>query len=68
MIPHFKKGQRVRLTDYAKRCGIRLRPAGNLGTVVVHSDEFVERLSVTVLPDGYKRPHTYHVDFWEPAG
>ena len=59
----FHVGQRVRLTAYARQRGIKLKSrAGDRGQIV----RIVAPLSVAVLPDNYKVPQIFHVDFWEP--
>jgi hypothetical protein len=43
--------------------GMTLRKGALYGTLLsVHSGGSIYR----VLPEGYKRPHTYHRSFWEP--
>lgn len=61
----FFVGQRVRLSQYAIDCGIRLQKrAGNMGTVVGNSG--TTRLGVRVRPDNYKNASGYAAAFWEP--
>lgn len=59
----FKKGQRVRLSPLADRARLKLKGGGTKGTVSGLGDGF----SVDVLPDGYKKPHSYFHGFWEPV-
>lgn len=59
----FKKRQRVKLSGLALRRNFSLMKGVRKGTVVEVGDSF----SITVLPDGYKKPHTYWHGFWEPV-
>lgn len=59
----FKKGQRVRLGPMAQRRHLKLKGGGTKGKVVSVGDSF----SVDVLPDGYKKAHSYFHGFWEPV-
>jgi hypothetical protein len=58
----FKKNQRVRLSQLAHRRNVTVRGPGK-GKVLK-----VEGFTVTVLPDGYKKPHTYWHGYWESVG
>ena len=59
----FKKRQRVRLSALAKRKQFKLVRGSGKGTVI----EVKTGHSITVLPDGYKKPHTYFHGYWEPV-
>lgn len=52
----FVGGEKVKLSDRAQRKGLRLKGGVRTGKVVSVSDG----LTIDVLVDGYKRPHTYH--------
>lgn len=58
----FKKGQRVKFSEKAKRSGITRTKGGvQKGRVVKVGDGF----TMEVLLDGYKKPHQYHHAFFE---
>jgi hypothetical protein len=58
----FRIGQRVRLTDAARRHGVRLEPCTkDRGTVLGQPSA----TTVRVRPDNYKTTSKYHDDFWE---
>lgn len=60
--PVFRKGQRIKLSKYAKQCGIKLQSRANgRGTVI----EQHSALGVRVRPDNYKTVRDYYVGFWE---
>jgi len=58
----FKKRQRVKLSAIADRQNVMLLRGARKGTVVE-----VGSYIVTVLPDGYKKPHDYWHGYWEPV-
>jgi hypothetical protein len=60
----FKPGQRVKFSPMADRKGITKRIKGKVrrGKVVGTSG-----FSVSVILDGYKRPHSFLHSFFEPA-
>lgn len=62
--PIFRKGQRVRLSEYAKSMNIKLQSrAKDSGTVIEQDGP----LSVRVRPDNYKTIRGYYIGFWEPV-
>lgn len=63
----FHKGQRVRLTSHGESARILQSRACGRGTVVAYNNDDHSPLCVIVLPDGYKHPRHYSVNFWEAA-
>lgn len=64
----FRVGQRVEMTDEARRAGLVITWRGKTvttGKVVAVSTE--SRLGVKVLRDGLKTPGWYHSAFWKPV-
>jgi transcriptional regulator with XRE-family HTH domain len=62
--PHFKKGQRVRLSEEGAEAHIRPKSKHNQRGTVVKVDHFN---SPTVLWDEYKTPSSYHPRFIAPV-
>ena len=63
MAGPFVIGGRVRLTEKARKAGIRLKRETTTGTLV----GFKPPLGLVVRPDGYKTKMSFHMDFWEPT-
>ena len=62
--PHFKKGQRVRLSEEGAEANIRPKSKRNQRGTVLRVDHFN---SPTVLWDGYKTASGYHPRFIAPV-
>ena len=63
MMGPFVIGSRVRLTEKARKVGIRLKKKVTTGILVGVKSP----LGLIVQPDGYKTKMSFHMDFWEPV-
>ena len=63
MAGPFVIGGRVRLTERARKAGIRFKRETTTGILV----GFKQPLGLVVQPDGYKTKIAFHMDFWEPV-